>query len=364
MLIILEGPDGSGKSTLARDLEELIIAALPNDTVEVIHSGPPTQHVLDEYERRIMFYRPGEGHHLILDRWHWGEYVYPEIFSRGPVIDTTNWWHIERYLQRLGAVVVACTQYTDEYRRIYAERGSHDAFVAGALPQIERRFTWARRMSVLPVVDYNWASPMHGNQHRIIEAATTWEGRASRLNNFITYLGPVYPLPEVLLLGDVRHKQTGRDETFALDPAFMPFSSTSGQYLIEAIHATEKRDDPFGDRIGIANTCDVDNAVHLWEVLGEPRIVLLGKNARHKFGSDVSPLYNVKRGYVQHPQFIRRFYYNHQWLYGQMIRTAATVGGDQSKWHESLRGKPARTSTPKSSKISVVAVSAATAATV
>lgn len=369
MLVILEGPDGSGKSTLARDLEELILTALPNDRIDIIHSGPPKMHPLDEYERSLTDYRPGTGRHLILDRWHWGEYVYPELFERGPAIDAVYWWHIERYLQRLGAVVVACTQYADAYRDVYRQRGSKDAYVASILLQVERKFSWARRMSVLPVLDYNWQSPANGNQHAIIERAVTEEGRASVLNEFTTYVGPTNP--QVLLFGDVRHRiRDGYDpdNKQKLDPAFVPFQSTSGNYLIESLFAGEFDGHHLNDEserfgVGLANACDVDDWFKLWVTLGNPRIVTLGRNARRAVHDGLAEP-TAHAGYVQHPQFIRRFYHNQMWLYGQMIRDAAATGGDHTKWHESLRDAPARKSTSRSSKRSAVTAASATAATV
>ena len=144
MLIILEGPDGAGKTRLARDLEELIERALPDDTVEVRHAKKPTQHPLDEYERSLTWYRPGEGNHLILDRWHWGEYVYPAVTGRRTSYNTVQEWHVENYLRRLGAIVVQATQYADQYQRVYRER--NELSDAAILPAVEHFYRRMRRI--------------------------------------------------------------------------------------------------------------------------------------------------------------------------------------------------------------------------
>ena len=199
MLIILEGPDGAGKSRLARDLEELIYRRHPNDAVEVRHSGPPKLHPLDEYERSINWYRPGEGTHLILDRWHWGEYVYPALFERPTVYDAVHHWHVENFLRRLGAVVVQVDQYADQYRRVYAERG--ELFEQSILPAVTRGYRTMRKMTHLPVIDYNWMSPAWGDVGRVVDLAANEEQFFVSLNPFTTYVGP--RLPRFLLLGDV-----------------------------------------------------------------------------------------------------------------------------------------------------------------
>lgn len=100
MLIILEGPDGAGKSTLAQELAAHL-GRTTSDKVEVWHRGAPTHHPLEEYLLPLLSYRPGTGHHLILDRWHWGEAVYPKILNRPTQLGDAAWWSIEAYLRRL-----------------------------------------------------------------------------------------------------------------------------------------------------------------------------------------------------------------------------------------------------------------------
>lgn len=369
MLIILEGPDGSGKSHLARDLEELIRRALPSDTVEVRHAKVPTQHPLDEYERSLSWYRPGEGNHLILDRWHWGEYVYPSVLNRESKLDYQMMWHIENYLLRLGAVVVQCTQYADQYRRVYQERGNH-LHEQAILPAVEHFYRNVRRRTHLPVVDYNWCSAVWGDQHRIIQVAEKSERNFAELNRFTTYVGPRNP--KFLLLGDKRAvRRQGRDDAKPvlvghepnLDPAFMPFGDTSGHFLLGATLSGDEHGALF--RCGLANACDVDDPEELWLALGQPRVVALGRNSVKRLSRIVRIGFDANHswGAVPHPQYVRRFHHGDQWAYGQNIRMAARHGGDYSKWHAQLREEMAATSTSRSSRRSVGAASAASPAT-
>jgi hypothetical protein len=354
LLIILEGPDGSGKSQLAADLEDFLHRTRKKDMTEIQHSGPPTRHPLDEYQRSINWYRPSEGNHMILDRWHWGEHVYPDLFERSSKLDVVNLWHIEHFLLRLGAIVVQVDQYPDEYRRVYAER--NDTFEQTILPEVQRRYRRMRKMTCLPVVDYNWMSPIHGDIHRVIELAAKQEKLFTDLNRFNTYVGP--RRPRALLLGDVRHPNRGP----AFDPAFVPFVATSGHYLIESVMSGGQTGDTFS--YGLANACDQDDAYALWQTLGRPNIVALGHNARDAINRQVKLDGFSARGAVPHPQYIRRFHHNDQYAYGQNIRQAAKLGGDYSKWHTQLRDERVKTSTSRSSKRSDDTVKSESPATV
>src|SRR4051812_36778846 len=75
LLIVVEGNDLCGKTSLARRIAQLIGG-------EVRHAGPPTRCSIEEYETALDGYDPRSGEHLILDRWHVGEYVWLKIFGR------------------------------------------------------------------------------------------------------------------------------------------------------------------------------------------------------------------------------------------------------------------------------------------
>lgn len=71
MIIIIEGTDGVGKTTIAKAMAEKL-------GYEYRHTGPPTQETWqDEYLYPLVTMR-----HVVLDRWHVGEMVWPAIFRR------------------------------------------------------------------------------------------------------------------------------------------------------------------------------------------------------------------------------------------------------------------------------------------
>lgn len=319
MLIIIEGPDGSGKSTLARDLVKEIESRHPGHSVELLHAGPPTRHPLDEYLRPLTSYRPGEGHHIVLDRWHIGERVYPQVRGRPTQLDDQSWWSIESYLRRLGAVVIRCTPPPLENEITLKARREYEHLAE--LPTVQRLFTDVYVTCHLPMYTYAWRID---DREMAIEGAAYHEHEVTKLNPFVTYLGA--PRPTALLLGDVRHnyekmKPGTAYESVALDPAFVPFPATSGHYLLGAL------DDVGLSRrgIGVANACDIDDPVVLWHRLDYPPVVTLGRNAERRLRGT-----QVKYESVPHPQYIRRFHHRERAEYGALIRQAIQRQGDPS----------------------------------
>jgi hypothetical protein len=348
MLVILEGPDGAGKTSLAGALEQLLVRDDPTCRVTRVKAGSPTRHPLDEYLRPVEPYRPGINSHWILDRWHWGEYVYPRVRNRASQLDPPAWWAIEAYLRRLGAVVVLCAQYPDRYRQVYRDRGESEE-QADELPLVDKLYRQVLGLTQLPVVHFNWESGVNGDVFRVVDAARAAEFDAARLDFARTYLGP--PNPEMLLLGDVRHG-LGDDPhpELNLDPAFVPFRGTSGHYLLSALLAETSREFRRDARLGIANACDVDDPYQLWNVLGRPTVVTLGRNAERRW-RDLRKS-DGTRSTVPHPQYVRRFHHSMQLGYGMLIWATAAYGGDNGSWPLSSRQPPAAGRTSRSSNAS------------
>lgn len=309
MLIILEGPDGSGKSTLARDIANVL--EREGARVDVLHAGPLHHkvHPIDAYETPLANYRPG-ARHVVCDRWHLGEAVYPEIFDRPTKWNEAVAQHVHLFLQSRGALVILLQPDLTELKTRVKIRG--DQLISlDQLEDISRRYEMLPARYVTRVYDRKTPLPRD-----IVNRAQLLHDEALPLNEFETYIGP--PRPRVLLLGDERAPQARVKHPNL--PAFAPFGATSGHWLLSHIR-------PASSATGMANACDVDNPYEMWCELGYPRIVALGRRAQKRL-QDLG----VPHGVVPHPQFVRRFYFRHGHEYGLAINEAARTRKDLGAW--------------------------------
>lgn len=297
MLLICEGPDCVGKSTLAvRFTTDLERVGDSGSAPELLHRGPPTQHPLNEYVLPLLGYRPFGGRHVVCDRWHWGEGVYPQVFGRTSALDDAVRYYIELFLMSRGAYVVHVSGPEDRTTRCIEHRGD-DLVDVDAVKMMHSLFADCERMSLVDFtrVDGHAVYDDVPRYDEIIDSADRLARAAVRLRDHTTYVG--HPRPALLLLGDVRGKTVPAPDD--LRPAFMPYRSTSGHYLLTQL--TRDLSIPQLGRIGLANACDVDDAFALWISLGRPYTVTLGRHAAKATGDWVDNA-------VPHPQFIRRFH--------------------------------------------------------
>lgn len=310
MLIIVEGVDGAGKSTLVRRLAQTITTTT-GDAVQILHRGPPELHPIDEYERPLWSYRPGSGH-IIADRWHLGELVYPQVVGRTTKLDAGTLRHIELLLASRGASVIHVTAELNVLRDRLVARGD-DLITPDMLAEIKIRYAYVMsKMTTLPRSTY-YGDPSESTLNKIVETLLKHDEDVRTLNDFVTYVGTT--TPDLLLYGDVRGP--GSDRSTA--PAFGPYPNTSGNYLLNALEETRLESPALSshrdwNRIGIANACDVDDPLTLWNRLGQPRAVALGVNAHRRLDERGIPHLEAP-----HPQYWRRFHHHEQLGYGRYL---------------------------------------------
>jgi hypothetical protein len=318
VLILLEGPDGAGKSTLARAIARKLQASEPTALVQLMASGPPRFHPLVEYEARLFDYRPLEGRHVIADRWHLGERIYPKILGRDSMYDDAMFWHTELFLQSRGALLVhVTTADVETLERRVSERGD-DLVKVTQLGGISLKFWDVVTSSILHKRHFVTSDTrdVHESQHNVdalIRTARVLEQRHDPLSRFVRYVGPTRP--DLLLLGDkVNPNAKGLQHN---PPAFMPYRSTSGHYLLDALltHPAVGR-----YLIGLGNACDEDDTRRLWSTLGKPKTVTLGREAW------ASVNFPTAR-HVGHPQWVRRFHHEEQAMYASHI-----IDGMEPTW--------------------------------
>lgn len=319
MLIIVEGPDLAGKSTLVDALKTALTSPhQPAADVEVLHAGPPEDHPLREYEVPLMAYRPGMDWHIICDRWHVGERVYPLLHDRATQLDDAVLHHIELFLRSRGALLVHLTEDDDV---LLERRAGRDELTHELNLQARDLFRKFVPESPLHHVTFRMRFDPEGLTSivsLVTEMARTLETQCTRLNSLVTYVGS--HRPELLLFGDVRaNGPQAKHLTLAGDvPAFVPFRATSGHYLLSALGDDVTR---FG--IGLANACDVDDPYDVWKTLGYPRVVALGRNASRRLVRG-----GIRHREVEHPQYRRRFHHHDGAAYANEI----VNGGRESEW--------------------------------
>lgn len=180
------------------------------------------------------------------------------------------------------------------------------------LKDVRRRFIQVIRYSTILDTWHVDASDHTDWLDALLTDAAAHEAQVWSLGRFRTYVGG--PRPDLLLLGDVRGPKNG--DPYA--PAFVPYPSTSGHFLLKSIEAATTREprivSPRWRKLGIANACDVDSPGDLWQTLGQPRVVTLGTNAHRMLDG-----LGIPHVAAPHPQFVRRFHHKHELAYGRFL---------------------------------------------
>jgi hypothetical protein len=155
-----------------------------------------------------------------------------------------------------------------------------------------------------------------------VDHAVAVSTQAEKLQHFPGYVG--VPNPRALLIGD-RHNETKRHgkET---NLAFMPVDGNSAEYLLTSLP------DTFWKEVGIINVNDQPlGAVRkLWEALGNPPVVALGRLAEK--GLAKQGFTDEEYSVLPHPQWVRRFANSKKMEYGQAIARLATTNDKEDEW--------------------------------
>lgn len=335
MLIIVEGPDGAGKSSLVEALDRVLWKA-GRGTVLVNHKAAPRQSALEEYAKNLAFYSPGGDVDLVLDRSWLSEDVYGPLWRGAGLPDDVRAylgaWAISR-----GAVLVRVDA-PDEVlvERVLGSRGDDLVTDAGEVTRLAVRY----RDLFHPMRSRREGRPWPGHvvfvdgtvRHEdtvpaVLEAARRADSTASGLAAFPTYVGPTVLGPHgVLLVGDVRSDTVSRHGYVG---CFPPTPGSAAQQVLWP--AIVDRDGHFareGVEVGLVNGCDPVDAPdlgQLWQYLGQPRLVALGRNAqaaldRAELQSTCAP----------HPAYVKRFFYARRREYPGVL-AQAVAGTDMAQ---------------------------------
>lgn len=315
VLIILEGTDGAGKSYIADQLIRYINTQRPGDLITIWHEGPPISHPLDEYELPLLSYKPHSGHHIICDRWHIGELIYPKILGRPSYMDDVVTQHINMFLASKGAIIV----HVDANDTLIAERlqvrGDDlvSAAQAVAIAQVYRHVMHTiTHTSTISIINES-SDSINQTVARIIVDAQTADDRSQLLAEFPTYVGAHHP--KYLIINDMHDDpdahQSTFDEPLTFYPACMPYPRSFSHILLSHLPTW------------CINTCgivsanainSIDSLKRLWFILNEPIIITIGYESTRLMPwahIPIDPIYTVYDAsmnidpYIQYAQHIQ-----------------------------------------------------------
>ena len=304
MLFIIEGLDKTGKTTLARALSQVIGGA------EIRHASKPIGHPLDDYEVSLDAYRPCSDH-LILDRFHVGELVWPRVFMRESEFDQPMYRHVEMFLHSRGAVVIRAERDLELLKNELDDEPINEfqAELADGL------FRGAHLLAACPRIPYDYTNG-GASAALMVSVALMQQGRSRRIFNITDeWIGS--PRPSRLLVGERPGPQ--QDGRAYLNVPFMPYRGTSGHFLMDELDGA-----PWWNW-AICNAYKADGSperLHdLWTAFGKPEVVALGNIAAEALKYEMVPCFRAR-----HPQYARRFERrNGPGAYGRTVLSPAAV---------------------------------------
>lgn len=316
MIVILEGVDGSGKSTLADAVIETIKKRYPDDDIEYIHSSQLEADPIDEYALEFEAYVPGQGHHFVIDRLHWGETIYGELYRGGSALTPAAFRWVEMYLKARGATTWHVSADLETVENRLRTRGED------YLESRDVEFVWSEFQKLAD-------SALTCGGSALTDRFTVWDWAEQIVNDAVyneTEAANVYrpeyigrALPTVLLVGDAQ----GNSDPGVTKAPFIARGKSSGVFLFGALPEL------WWHQLGVVNAHETD-LNKLIDDLYYPAVVALGVSA-----SDELDRLGIKHGTVPHPQKIRRFNHSMQSQYGGLIRTASTDGNNHLSWPKS-----------------------------
>lgn len=273
---------------------------------------PPSRHPLKEYEADLLDYHPGSNFHIICDRWHIGEWIYPRVMKRETKMDLAVMRHVNMFLRSRGALVIIMNPELSVLVNRVLTRGD-DYIEPGHLSDLNYLYgalePWMHDMY------FRSSTPI---PHIIVTHADEAELQCVPLNRFETYIGP--PRPQFLLVGETRGVSSSQVHTG--EPAFGPYKGTSGHWLLGSLQLGR-----YENKVGIANACDIDDVAAMWETLGRPITAALGRSADQKLHE-----LGVPHGTAPHPQYARRFLFNERAAYSDTVWAALHEQSDLGGW--------------------------------
>jgi hypothetical protein len=299
---LIEGPNGTAKTTLAKQLASFF------DLLYVKENKP------DEPGFKYYLRRAKEMGPCVLDRFHLGERVYPQIKKDGRVpLERWQQREIERVLLSSGAILVRCDATQEFKRRVHETRG--ETFITvDDIPIEEEFFNSAFSDSILPTIRTTLRTIEDISEEDRLSDVLGQIGHAWFKTQHADMIGRTFQGAgnigqhgrPIMLVGERYADKSYVDESH--DHRALCGDRNGSAFLHRALDLT----DMLANRSYLTNLWkyqdDDKNRVDLRneiEMLRPTSIVALGKRVDKQLTA-----WHIRHGVVDHPQHRARFFYN------------------------------------------------------
>jgi len=302
-MIILEGPNATGKSTLASLLcRDLNLKYYKVKITKETASKLDFKWYVEETQKLSQNY--------LVDRWHLGQVVYPQLYKDGRVPLTIGQQHLlERILMVKGTLLIRCSASRKFMKHVYDTRGEKDLSFSESAREC-KLFDYAYNRSILPKLIYSPEFTDQQLDHFRVQVVRKIQHDKNKWSEIYRFKGTGNINHPVMLVGDCFNKNESL-KNYA-------FSSIKGcsEFLHKTLSITKNPSVFYITNAHKTLYTAIDIQLLFQELdLFQPRsIIALGQIA-----SELLKKAKIQHKTVPHPQFVKRFKHNKIKQYAKLI---------------------------------------------
>lgn len=173
MIIIIEGTNKAGKSTLVKKIQE----TFPNKQFEIIKVSQPriennTNFAYIDYMAILDIAILNKDKNYIIDRFHFGPFVYGPIYRGKPDFGYESFYQIEEKIMKLDYVFILCISSKSFMKKKFIEENEEFADINKIDEEITL-FNNISKRSRLRIFNHNL--PKNDNTNKIINAIKQYD---------------------------------------------------------------------------------------------------------------------------------------------------------------------------------------------
>ena len=296
MFIIIEGADKTGKTTLANAIVEKF-------RCKYVHFGKPKKHPATEYAE----YALAINENVVLDRFYLGELVYGPLLRGKAGIDDVEFATIERILRKKQAILIqTTTDVTLANKRLLVSTQEEAVNTDQNSLAIKGFKEAGDRSNIYYHLKYDGSTRQ--NLDNLLDVLASLKDQVElhqpRIQKVCTGIGT--PIgKKIVLVGD----QVNKNVTWLNLPFDRGFSS---KFLLESLKAADVPE----QLIYICNSDRITSEEVDFLTRDKALFIALGKNADKKL-----KYLDVPHQSIDHPQFVKRFYWKTRGEYAKDIKS-------------------------------------------